>query len=69
VFVFGKSQFGTLRDERQGPWWGLRMFYQVVNIWIVQNSALDYDIHRPNLGLSDTCSASPRLGSEYISLL
>jgi len=21
-----------------------------VNIWIVQNSALDYDIHRPNLG-------------------
>jgi len=29
VFVFEKSQFGTLRDERQGPWWGLRKFYQV----------------------------------------
>jgi len=29
VFVFGKSQFCTLRDGRQGPWWGLRKFYQV----------------------------------------
>ena len=28
VFVFGKSQFGTLQ-ERQRPWWGLRKFYKV----------------------------------------
>jgi len=25
VFVFWKSQFDTLRDKRQGPWWGQRI--------------------------------------------
>jgi len=29
VFVLAKSLFSTLWEERQGPWWGLRKFYQV----------------------------------------
>ena len=45
------------------------VFTKFLNIWIIYNSVLNLDIHRPSFGLSNTCSTSPRLGNEYISLL